>query len=231
MEPNNNVAIRKRTQIAKTNRMMFIWIAIASAVIGAAAVVSIYMVQKLVYNERVLVEKQKTVSTLEANVKAIAELQKEILVLDTNTALLSARANDNDQTIRVILDALPSGANSTALGASLQSKLLAGIPGLEVESLRVDPVQGVEVVTGDTGVVDASTSDAPANAITFQFSVIGDQTALRQVLTNLERSIRTIEILSLRVENQGDRQTMTVQAQAFYEPARILQLTDKVVQP
>lgn len=230
MEKDNNVAIRKRTQIAKTNRMMFIWIAIASVIIGVAGVVGVYMVQKLVYNERVLAEKQKTVSTLESNVKVIAELQKEILVLDTNTALLSARASEEDQAIRVVLDALPSGANSTALGASLQLKLLAGIPGLTVESLRVDPVQGVEVMAGGD-VVDASSDDSVANAITFQFSVIGDQTALRQVLTNLERSIRTIEITSLRVENQGTRQVMTVQARAFYEPAKTLQLTEKVVQP
>ena len=56
----NEVALRKRTQIAKANRTMFIWIAVASALIGTAAVVSIFFFQQLVYNEKVLAEKLNT---------------------------------------------------------------------------------------------------------------------------------------------------------------------------
>lgn len=234
MQPNSQsspspaVAVRKRTQIAKTNRMMFLWIAVASAVVGVAIVVSIFLVQKLMYNEKVLLEKQATITTLEQNNKAIPGLQQAIRVLDTNSALMSARANDSDQAIQVILDALPSEANSLALGASLQNKLLAGISGLTIESLRVDPVIGIEVLT-DNGASSTTTSLSGFNEITFQFAVSGNQTALKQVLTNIERSIRAIEITSLRIESQGSRQVMSVQGRAFYEPAKTIQLTDKVV--
>lgn len=228
MQP-NNVAVRKRSQIARANRMMFLWIAVGSVVVGIAIVFAIFLFQKLVYNERVLAEKDKTVSILKANNAVVADLETQVRVLDTNSALSSVKAKDDDQTIQVILDALPADANSLALGASLQNKLLAGIPGLSVESLQVDPVVGVESLAGDS--VDASASGDSLNQITFQFSVKGSPEALRAVLTNLERSIRAIDILSLRIESQETTQLMTVQARAFYEPAKTIELTDKVVKP
>lgn len=224
----NSVAIRKRTQIAKTNRMMFLWIAVASALVGASIVVSIFMVQKLLYNERVLGTMQNTVSTLDKNNKAVGALQDNIRVLDTNSALASVKASPTDQSIQVILDALPSEANSLAFGASLQNKLLSGIDGLTIESLQVDPVAGVETYTGDETSVDAGTSSAPSGTITFQFSVKGTEQNIRQVLTNLERSIRTIQVTSLRAEIKGDSILLTVQGSAFYEPAKTIELQEKV---
>ncbi len=223
----NTAALRKRAQIAKANRTMFIWIAASSAVIGIAAVMIIFLVQNLFYNERLLGEKNTTISTLDANNAAIPGLQSEVRVLDTNAALASSKANEDDQTLQVILDALPSDANSLALGASLQSKLLAGIPGLVVESLSVEPVVGVESLT-DGNVVNAG-GEASSYEINFQFAVSGTPEALEQVLQNLERSIRLIDVRTLRIETQGTTQLMTITARAFYEPARTLELTDKVV--
>jgi hypothetical protein len=230
MKP-NDTALRKRTQISKANRTMFLWIAGASAIVGFAVVASIFLGQKLFFNEKVLYAKNKTVSTLSENNKVIADLKTNVRVLDTNTDLAKVKANPGDQTIRVILDALPSDANSLALGASLQSKLLAGIPGLTIVSLQVDPVQGIESL--DIGAVSspgAATTDT-TNQITFQFSVEGNQSALLKALTNLERSIRTIDVTRLQIENQGTSQVMTVKGRAFYEPAKNVTLYDKVVKP
>lgn len=229
MKP-NDVAIRKRNQIAKANRTMFVWIAIASALVGTAAVVSFFLAQQLFYNEKVLIEQQKTVSTLKHNNSVVEDLQSEILVLDTNTDLAKVKANDDDQALQVILDALPSEANSLALGASLQNKLLTGVPGLQpIQSLQVNPVVGVE--SSDTSnTIDAEDGETIENSITFNFSVVGTQDALRQVLENLERSIRTIEVTSLRIENQANNNlVMTVGARAFYEPTVKLELKDKAV--
>lgn len=231
MEPQKETALRKRTQISKTNRMMLLWIAAASVIVGSALVVSYFLAQKLFFNEKVLSEKEKTVATLQANNSVVSALKDQVRVLDANAALAKVKANPDDQALQVILDALPADANSLALGASLQNKLLAGIPGLSLESLQVDPVVGVEV-SGDAAVQDASLSDSvSSNQITFQFSVIGDQAALKQVLNNLERSIRAIDITSLRIENQGSQQLMSVQGRAFYEPAKTVELHDKAVKP
>lgn len=230
MKP-NDAAIRKRTQIAKANRTMFIWIALASALVGSVAVVSIFLVQKVLFNEKVLFEKQNTVSTLDKNNKVIPDLEDQIRVLDTNQALISSKANESDQAIQVILDALPAEGNSLALGASLQNKLLAGVPGLaSIELLQVDPIVGVESLTSDTSSVDASTTQQ-ANEITLRFTVKGSQDAIKLVLQNLERSIRLIDINSIRIETQQDGQLMVVQAKAYYEPSKTIELHKKEVKP
>lgn len=223
----NDAALRKRSQIAKTNRTMLFWIAIASALVGAAAVVSIFLVQKLTYNERVLGTLQTTDSTLKQNLESVKSLQESIRVLDTNSALASVKANPEDQSLQVILDALPSDANSFALGASLQNKLLNGIDGLTIDSLQVDPVVGVETYTGDSTTVDAG-AGAAASEITFQFSVKGTEQAMRKVLTNLEASIRTIKISSMHAEIKGQDIVLSVKGSAFYEPAKTIELQEKV---
>lgn len=232
MQPNNTAALRKRTQISKANRTMFLWIAASAALIGCALVVSFFLAQKLFYNEKVLAEKEKTISVLKANNEIVDELESQVKALDASEVLASAKAKDGDQAIQVILDALPSEANSLAVGASLQNKLLAGIEGLRIESLQVDPVIGVESLAGDATSEDASANIDTSNQITFQFAVSGPTTALKAVLTNLERSIRAIDVMSLRIEYQADnKQMMTVQGRTFYEPAKTIQLYDKVVKP
>ena len=229
MKP-NDVAIRKRSQIAKANKTMFIWIAVASALVGSALVVSFFLVQKVIFNEDVLSLKQATVSNLDNNNKVAPELVSQVQVLDTNQALISSKANEGDQAVQVILDSLPSDGNSLALGASLQNKLLAGIPGLiSVESLQVDPIAGIESLTANT-TIDAS-AGTTANEITFRLVVKGNQDALKTVLQNFERSIRLITILSLQTEAQSDGQLMTITAKAYYEPAKSIELRTEVKNP
>jgi len=229
MQP-KNVAFRKRTQITKANRTMFLWVVSVSIVFGVALVGIVFLTQMLLFNERVLQEKAQTIATLNSNNNNIDELESKIRVLDTNQALISAKAKPDDQAIQVILDALPSDANSLALGASLQDKLLAGIPGLTLISLQVDPVIGVESLENNGSVVSATPISSEQNNITFRFSVSGSDIALKQALQNLENSIRTINIKLLRIESQGSSRVLSVEAEAFYEPARIVQLKDKVVE-
>lgn len=235
MAVDQEVAIRKRQQIANANRMMFIWVAAVSAVVGVAIVGSIFLVQKAWFNEKVLMEKTKTASTLTENNKVIDELKDQIRVLNTNEALKSAMVNSESQPVQVVLDALPADANSSALGSSLQEKFLNG-SGLSIESLNVDPVQGVESQTNQS-VQDASAPNAGTmgdNKIYFRFSVstaANNATAFKELLQKLERSIRAIDITSLTIETQGARLVLAVEGHAYYEPAKTVELKDKTVKP
>jgi len=228
-------AIRKRQQIANANRMMFLWVAAVSVVVGVAVVVSVFLVQKALFNEKVLGEKAKTASILSKNNKEVDELKNQIRVLNTNQALKDSMAPGEDQPIQVVLDALPDKANSSALGASLQEKFLND-PALKLESLNIDPVLGVESQSDDS-VQDASASSTDTggeNQITFRFAVssdVGNANALKDLLQRLERSIRTIDISALTVETQGTRLVLTVDGHAFYEPAKSVELKDKTVKP
>lgn len=230
MQP-NDVAMRKRTQIAKANRVMFMWVAAVSVVVGFGLVGSIFLAQKLFFNEKVIAEKDKTVATLKANNANISELEAQVRVLDSNEALIASKAKTDDQPIQAILDALPSEANSLALGASLQNKLLSDINGLTLQSLQVDPVLGVEQLGGDVVAQENTDSSIIPNQITFRFAVSGTSEALKEVLDRLERSIRAIDVISVRIESQGNEQVLTAEARAFYEPAVVVELTDKLVKP
>jgi len=225
----DTVALRKRTQIAQASKTMFIWIAIASALVGTAVVVSIFLFQKLAYNEKVLSAKQETVSNLNHNLSVVDKLKTDVQALDANSALASVKANPTDQALQVVLDALPSDANSPALGASLQNRLLANIEGnFSLESLQVTPVEGVEVLSAGT-TLDASEATVANNQISFNFSVRGDQSALRQVLQNLERSIRTLVVTHVTIETQAESVTLTVEGHGFYQPAKSIELKEVTV--
>lgn len=229
------VALRKRQQIANANRMMFMWVAAVSAVVGISIVGSIFLFQKATFNEEVLSIKSKTASTLRANNAIIPELENEVRQMNTNQALIDSMAPNQTQPIRVVLDALPSDANSSAFGASLQEKFLND-PALRVESLTVDPVIGVESQTA-ANVEDAATVSEGAesvNEITFRFSVSADlanASALKDLLQRLERSIRAIDLITLKIETQGNRLVLVVEGRAFYEPAKTVNLQEKTVKP
>lgn len=229
------VALRKRQQIANANRTMFMWVAAISAVVGIAIVGSVFLFQKASFNEKVLDTKSKTAATLRANNKVISELEDKVREMNTNQALIDSMAPNQTQPIRVVLDALPSDANSSAFGASLQEKFLND-PALRIESLAPDVVQGVESQSGDSveNASGTSSSDDAAQEITFRLSVSADlanANALKELLKKFERSIRAIDITSLKIETQGNRLLLAIEGRTFYEPAKSVELKEKVIKP
>lgn len=229
--PAQDVALRKRQQIAKANSMMFMWVAGASVVVGIALVASAFLLQKLWFNEKILSEKSKTASVLVQNNKVVEELKNQVRVLNTSQALKDVMLPTEDQPIQVVLDALPSDANSSALGASLQEKFLKG-NGLELQSLNVDPVEGVELL-GDDSVQDASGATG-STVINFRFAVsapVSNANALKELLQRLERSIRPINLTAVQIETQGDRLSLEVTGNSYYEPAKTVELKTKTVKP
>ena len=230
----DGVALRKRQQIANANRMMFLWIAGVSVVVGIAVVASIFLVQKAMFNEKVLSEKSKTARVLEQNNRAVSELEDQVRVLNTNESLKRLMVAGESQPVQVVLDALPADANSSAFGASLQNTFLTG-NGITLESLTVDPVFGVEVASGTEGQAVATTDGSGSDQIiTFSFivSTTSDNAdALKNLLVKLESSIRPIDMTKVTIEAQRDRLNLRVDGRTYYQPSQTIDLTEKVVKP
>lgn len=228
----SQTGLRKRQQINHANQMMFLWIAGVSVVVGFALVLMIFLVQKIWFGERVIVEKLNTVSVLDKNLAVVDQLKDNVRVLGANKDLQSTRLSDTDSPIQSVLDALPADANSTAMASSLQQKLLSGVTGVVIESLKVQPVSDVEVSGSKTTV---STSSNPlSNTIGFSFSVStasANSEALREILIRIEKSIRPFTINTLVVEGQGSRVVMTATGVGYYLPAQKIELKNKVVRP
>lgn len=226
MAVTKDAALRKRQQIAKANRTMFFWVAGVSVIVGFAAVTSVFLARQMAFNNKVIGVKSNTVSTIKNNMTAVDELKDNIRALNSNQTLINLKAQPDDQALQVILDALPADANATALGSSLQNKILAEVPGLTLQTLNVSSVSAESIV------VDQSAIDSPvANAITFQMDVSGSAESLKELVLRMERSIRTIDITELSLEQQGGVLTLSVEGRAFYEPARVLELKDEEVRP
>jgi hypothetical protein len=226
-------ALRKRQQIASANRMMFMWVAGASIVVGFAFVGGYFLVQKLAFNQKVINEKNNTVAVLKKNNATVEELRNNIRLLNTNQSLNDTKAPGEDKALQVVLDALPADANSLALASSLQNKLVNGINGLSLDSLKVNPAPGEGVSTSSTKVQDATKTSKTTNSkVTFQLVASSrDSNALKQLLQRFESSIRAIDIDDLTLESSGGKLTLTVGGHAYYEPAVNMQLIDKVVKP
>ena len=233
-------ALRKRQQIAKANRMMFLWVAGVSAVVGMAAVASLFLVQKMTFNEKVLSEKSRTASTLEKNNSVVEELQNQIRKLNTDDKLRNHMVvtDDDAQPVQVVLDALPASANSSAFGASLQQRFLQ-TEGIQLNVLNVDPVPeaemsflGEEVLQSDDA---ALSSDADSQyRVNFRFEVSvekGNEAALKNLLVRLGRSIRPITLTNISIEAQANGLTLKAEGHTYYQPTRTVDLKDKVVKP
>lgn len=227
MAGKDTAALRKRAQIAKASRLMFIWVAIASVVVSASTVMVIVMAQKGMHNQKAITELKKTEKTLKDSNKNIDSLKSAIRALGSNKALLGLRANESDNALQVILDALPADSNPSALGASLQTKLFP--PDLEVESMEVIVAPEGEVVADPAAEGEGETPIV--NKIGIRFTVKGDAAQLKTVLERLEQSIRTIQVLRVTIESAGDLQMLSVEAEAYYEPAKVLELKNMDIKP
>lgn len=225
MDKTKNVAIRKRQQIESANKVMFTWVAAAAVIVGVASVVSVSLYERLTFNQKVINEINTTVGVLRENNSVVEDLKDNVRLRNTDQALLSTPRIGSAQPISVVLDALPSNPNSSALGASLQQKLLQ-VNGLTIESLTVDPIAGVE----DSG--DGATDES--SSITFKFVVsasANNTAAITSVLDNIERSIRPIDITTLSVERQSDRITLSADGRSFYLPEKKVELKTKEIKP
>jgi hypothetical protein len=214
--------LRKRQQISRANRIMFLWIIGVSVVVGVSAVLIVFLVQRIVFDEKVINEKYKTATVLQKNIDTVEALKEEVRVLDTNEALATVSLDETKPPIQSVLDALPADANSTALAASFQLKLLTGVPNVVIETLSVTPTSAGESTAGSTGV----------DEISFNFSVSTGKdnfAALREVLERLEKSIRPIRTVNIAIESQGNKVVMSVKGVSYYEPARQVELKQKVV--
>jgi hypothetical protein len=228
MADKQQAAMRKRQLISKANRNMFITVAVASVVVGFSVVGSIFLFQKLTFNAKVIGEKRNTVKILKENNQTIEDLEQKIKVLATNSALRSVMSDEDGSALRVVPDALPATNNPTALAASLDKKLL-NVPGLAIESIVIDPSANTTTIT-DEGAT--STSSAAVSEIPVHFTVNGDNSAIENVISNLERSIRTIDILTYQLAySDNGRLTLTVSARAFYTNEVRPELTKKEVKP
>jgi len=215
----------KRLMIDKANSRMVIIVAAASFVTVFALVASRALISQQAYQSRVTNEKEKAVKQLKANIGAVQDLQTAYQafvntpenVLGGNPKGQGDKDGDN---ARLILDALPSKYDFPALTTSLEKILTS-------QNFKIERIEGTdqEVQQEANG---SSPNPKPVD-MPFQVSFSGTYTSMGTLLQTLEKSIRPIQIISLDLNGTDSDMHATVSAKTFYQPAKSLSITTKVV--
>lgn len=217
--------IKKRQQIAQANKMIFVWVIIASVVISLCGVTIQFLFRQAAFNQKVIGAKLETQGTLSDNLENIQELKKNVDALLADTRLSTVKANDSDSNLKVVLDALPTADDGSALGASLQQVIL---PKSKVQTSDLTTISSL-ILTDDSE--EVSTAKGEALTSNFNFAATGDYGQLQTMFGDLERTIRPMNVQTFTMQGVDGAIRATVTGVTYYSPEQTVQLGKKSIKP
>lgn len=213
--------VKKREQIAGTRKQVFIWVALASAVVVVCLVVGLNIVQRINYQGKVNGELSKADQALKSSVNSIDGLIDNVDALRANEQLNLKNLKSDDSTVfQVVIDALPTEDDSVALSSSIQARILAGT-GVTIDQLSIESTGSTTSASSssdDESTSSSSSAMPTAQPITFRLSVVGNYDSVTKFLQSIENTIRPIKIDTLEIEGSDDRLTATITATTYYSP-------------
>ena len=214
----------KRIGVDKTNARIVAITAGAAFLVVFFLVASFSLFSTLTYQNRIIKAKKEAVTQLKSNIKArdslvasytkFAESQQNFIGGSSNGA-----GGQDGSNAKIVLDALPSKYDFPALTASL-------------EKMAFDQKVTINELTGTDDEVAQSNqaSNSPATIeIPFEIKVKGDYAAAQRLVDSFDRSIRPIQLQTMKVTGDAKEITLTVTAKTFYQPAKTLSIRTKVI--
>ncbi len=216
----------KRVAISRANAQMV-------AVLGVASFVTVFCLfaAKAVwsqnsYQSRIVSAKELANNTLKKNIESYSKLASAYSGFNNATPNVIGgvpdAAGDNDgNNAKIILDSLPSSYDFPALTSSIEKLVLKN-------NLKLSSVTGVDdQVNQQNTKPQATPKEVP---IPFAFAVKdANYTSVKALISSLERSIRPIQIDTIEVSGGGNDMTVTVNAHTYYQPAKDVSITKKVI--
>jgi hypothetical protein len=248
MHKEGNLISSKQLKIEKANTTIIIVLSVCSflivfSILGTKALLSQYS-----YQNRVTTAQGKTITTLQANRVAAEKLIKSYNTFNGQTTNIiggsaSAITSNQDGTnAKIILDALPYTYDFPALATAIQNLItvpgvtISGITGTDSgsgSSVSAAPVATPSTTTAKTPTSSTAVSSTPqpvsAIPIPFTFTVSGSYTNMTAVLTNIERSIRPINVGSIVLSGSDNDMTMVVTANTYYFPSKGLDTSTEII--
>ncbi|HWZ65533.1 MAG TPA: type 4a pilus biogenesis protein PilO [Patescibacteria group bacterium] len=209
--------LKKRQQIEHANRRVFLWVAIASVALSFLLVLTQFFYQKWAYNNRVIDAKTKTSNTLTQNLSNATALRQNINALVGNQDLASVKTNPADSNLKIVLDALPSRLDTTALATSLQA--ITSLSGVAIENIDVP---------GSPSQDASQTSSSPIEQ-KFSIVVTGTYDKIRGMVVDLERSIRPIKITNLQLTGSDTSLRAAIDGVTYYQASKTVTISQKVI--
>lgn len=223
--------LKKRQQIQKANKIVFIWVAIAGIVVSIALVLGQFMFKQLMYNNKVIEHQSSTNKTLQANIATYDGLVAEVNKLLANPRLNDLRVNKTpggDNALQVVIDAMPTTNDQIALAASLQQAIL-NRSGVTVGALSFP--EGASVVSADGDVPLEGAAEGAVVEVPFAFKVTGSYQQIEAMFRDIHLSIRPISITNIKMNGTNSAMTVDVQAKAYYAVPRTTDLIKEPINP
>lgn len=213
--------LKKRQQIEVAGRTMFLWVAIAAVAVSLCIATGQFLFNKWDYNNKILSKKYTASQTLANNISNAETLKEEVNNLAANQDLASIKSDPDDPNTKSVLDALPTSLDTAALATSLQQVIL-NRSGVSVESISVPP-------DVDAGGMAATDTPKGPQEIKFSFAVTGTYDKIRALMTDLNRTVRPMKLLSLTLNGSDSNLRAAFDVVTYYQPAQTVKLGEEIV--
>lgn len=209
----------KYIQLSRAQQEMLATIAIAVVVCVFSLVGFKTMVSRGNYQRKVLNQKHKIITQLEANYSAAKNLSTQygtFATLDPNIigGHSDGTGNQDGSNPQIVLDALPNKYDTPALASSVE-KLLDG-DGASIRSINVkdDPANNPDIAVPQPS----------AHAVAFSFEASTSFANAQQIFKDFERSIRPFDVTKLEITGSDNTLIIDVDMNTYYQPSRSLDI-------
>lgn len=221
-----NEASSKRIAIDKASAQMVAIVAVSAFVTVFCLMASKTVLSQNQYNSRVMSAKQKAYNQLQNNIDAFNDLQKSYKAFNsTSTNVIGGLTDgtgDNDgSNSKIILNALPSTYDFPALASSVEKIITE-------RGMQVGSITGTDDQVNQQD--NVSSSNPQEVEIPFTFTVNNaNYRSVEELFKALQSSIRPFQVDKVSITGGGNDMTVTVEAHTYFQPARSIQPTTKVV--
>ena len=194
------------------DKRAFVWCIAVCIVLPSSVAIGQFLIGEARANGTVLTAKTKVNRTLKQDLADAKTMKANVdkLLADKSLALL--RAGEGDNNFRVVLDALPVAGDPAAFAASLQNVLL-----------KRSGVTITKLTAKDTDTQKVSAVTVP-RTVRFAVEVTGSAASIKTALTDLEKSIRPVQVVSFSVTDDGQKTTARIEGVTYYFPEKSLEL-------
>lgn len=215
----------KRVAINRANVTTIVSVSIATFLLVFALFSGRVLLEQQSYQRKVIEKQTIARDTVAANKKTRESLSakyRDFVEVETNV-ISGATVGDGDRdgdNGRIILDALPSKYDFPALATSIEK--LVRENGLSLSNLS----------GSDEELSQQAASGAPAPIeMPFSLSVQSDYVGIQRLVSVFERSIRPINITSLRLSGGGEGgMSASIDAHTYYQPETGMRYKTEIVQ-
>lgn len=176
----------------------------------AFSIVSIrYFLTLRTYNTKVIEVSQEAKDTAETNLASVESLKGSLSDLESG-----------DFGSKEVLDALPSKYDYLALATSIEKIVLQ--TGLTMEGFTAEDL---------TGSIGEFAPEPTPEQMKFTLSAQGSYERIQNLVSNFEKSIRPMQIQSMKLAGDGDSMQVDLSILTYYQLSESLEITTETVTP